>query len=189
MKNIAVLASGSGSNAENLYDYFRDKTFAKVAKIYTNKANAGVIDRAVRLNIPVQIFTKQQLVEGVLTKQLVRDGIDVIVLAGFLQLIPKNMLDLFAGRIVNIHPSLLPNYGGKGMFGMKVHEAVIQNAEQKSGITIHLVNAEYDKGEILFQANVDIEPGWSPEDLGRQIHLLEYKHFPTVVEAFIQTLD
>ena len=182
MKNIAIFASGSGSNAENIILYFQERQTAHIRRIYTNKAGAFVLERAKRCNIPSTIFSRAQFRDGWVLQQLEEEKIDFIVLAGFLWLLPEKLINRYEGNIINIHPSLLPKYGGKGMYGEKVHEAVIENGEKKSGITIHLVNEEYDQGEILFQADVQVEPHDTPDTLATKIHQLEYQHYPEVIE-------
>ncbi len=183
MKRIAIFASGSGSNAQNIAEYFADKENATIALILTNSKNAFVIKRAKKLNIPVVIFNRNDfyLTDNVVNK-LVSFQIDLIVLAGFLWLIPDNLLKKFPNKIVNIHPALLPKYGGKGMFGMRVHEAVKKAKEIESGITIHYVNEVYDDGEIIFQTKVGITESDQAEDIAEKIHALEYEHFPQVIE-------
>ncbi len=186
MKNIAIFASGSGSNAQNISTYFLDKEQVTVALILTNSKSAFVIERARKLNIPVVVFNRNDfyLTDNVLNK-LVSFNIDLIVLAGFLWLIPDNLLKAFPNKIINIHPALLPKYGGKGMFGMKVHEAVKKAGELESGITIHFVSDKYDEGEIIFQKTVIIEPDDTPNSIANKIHTLEYAHFPKVIEQLL----
>lgn len=184
MIRLGIIASGSGSNAENFHEYFRNSTSIEVSKVYCNNPGAGILDRCHRLDLPCQTFTRQQLKDGRLLDQLLRDEIDLIVLAGFLWLIPSNLIAAFQNKIINIHPALLPKFGGKGMYGMNVHEAVVAQGESESGITIHLVNEKYDEGETLFQANVALQEGETPESLAAKIHQLEYKYFPEVVEDY-----
>ncbi len=186
MKNIAIFASGSGSNAENIFNYFADKEDVKIALILTNNKNAFVIERAKNLNVPLVVFNRYDFYDSnhVMDK-LKSFNINFIVLAGFLWLIPNNLIDGYKKRIVNIHPALLPKYGGKGMYGMKVHEAVKEAKETETGITIHYVNHKYDEGEIIFQAKVNVEAQDSAEDIASKIHLLEYEHFPRIIESII----
>ncbi|WP_436514430.1 phosphoribosylglycinamide formyltransferase [Ekhidna sp. To15] len=183
--NLAILASGSGSNAENIAKYFEADTHIQVKMILSNKANAFVHERAKKLDIPSFTFNKEEFQNDSFIKQL--ENIDYIILAGFLWLIPGYLVKAFPNRIINIHPALLPKYGGKGMYGNKVHEAVVASGEKESGITIHLVNEEYDKGKILFQAKCKVDPNDSPEELAQNIHALEYEHFPRVIEDYIQS--
>ncbi|MBO6517476.1 MAG: phosphoribosylglycinamide formyltransferase [Bacteroidia bacterium] len=182
---IGIFASGNGSNAINLNSHFDQHPEIEISKVYCNNPMAGVITKAFSNNIPVQVFTKRQLNNGHVLEQLKRDQIDVIVLAGFLWLVPEDLIKSFPSRIINIHPALLPHYGGKGMYGMRVHEAVVQNQEKESGITIHLVDEEYDNGDHLFQASVSLSNNETPESLAAKIHELEYQHFPVVVENYV----
>lgn len=187
MKNIAIFASGSGTNAENIIQYFENHPKIRVSLVMTNKQDAGVIQRAERINTTCLVFSKNDLYEtGKVTDILNKYEIHFIVLAGFLWLIPTSLIQLYPGKIINIHPALLPSYGGKGMYGHLVHEAVIKNREIESGITIHLVNAEYDKGEILFQSKCEVLPGDTASSLAQRIHQLEYQHYPRVIEQFIE---
>ena len=186
MINIAIFASGSGSNAENLINYFRQHFNIRVCVVLTNNSQAGVIARAQSANVPIHIFNRNEFydTENILEK-LKELQIDYIVLAGFLWLIPTYLIENFSQHILNIHPALLPKYGGKGMYGMNVHRAVIENHEKQSGITIHEVDKEYDRGKIIFQATCDILPDDTPENLAAKIHELEYLHFPAIVENWI----
>ena len=186
MKKIAIFASGSGSNAQNIAEYFADKEQVKIVLILTNSKNAYVIERAKKLKIPVVIFNRKDFYEtnNVLNK-LISSQIDLIVLAGFLWLIPDNLIKSFPQKIINIHPALLPKYGGKGMYGMKVHAAVKESGDKKSGITIHYVNNVYDEGEIIFQKTVIIEPDDTPNSIANKIHTLEYANFPKVIEQLL----
>lgn len=186
VKNLVVFASGSGSNMEVLTRYFADSLLATVSAVVCNKPGAGVIERAGKLGIPVVMVNRQQLyVDSKLPEILHPLRPDLIILAGFLWLIPENVIKDYSGRIINIHPALLPSYGGKGMFGMNVHKAVIEAGEQYSGISIHQVNEHYDEGELLFQQALRLHPGETPESLAERIHELEHYYFPRVVEAFL----
>ena len=186
MKKIAILASGSGSNAENIHDYFKNRNDVEITLILTNNPTAFVIERAKKLNIKCILFNKNQFSEtDEIVTELQREEIDLVVLAGFLWLIPQNLIEAFPSKIVNIHPALLPAYGGKGMYGSKVHEAVIENNEDVSGITIHYVNEKYDEGETIFQVATEIKSKDTPESLAQKIHALEYEHFPKVIERII----
>jgi phosphoribosylglycinamide formyltransferase-1 len=186
MKKIAIFASGSGTNAENIIKYFKNQSEIKVELVFTNKTDAYVIERAKNLNVDYHIFNRYEFYEtNDVLKVLLAKNIDFIILAGFLWLIPANLISNFHNRIINIHPALLPKYGGKGMYGMKVHEAVIQNKEPESGISIHYVNEKYDEGELIFQAKCSINPDDTPESLANMIHALEYKYFPEVIEKTI----
>ena len=182
MKNIAIFASGSGTNAQNIIEYFKEDSSIGIIRIYSNKENAYVLNRAKNLTIPTLIFDKADFYEtDMVLNQLQKDKTDLIVLAGFLWLIPKNILKSYPNQVVNIHPALLPNFGGKGMYGSFVHEAVINAHEKESGISIHFVNEKYDEGEIIFQARCSIEKNETPDSLAAKIHALEHKHFPKVI--------
>ncbi|MAX81883.1 MAG: phosphoribosylglycinamide formyltransferase [Crocinitomicaceae bacterium] len=183
MKNIVIFASGSGSNAENIISYFEHHESINVVAVVCNKPNAGVIDRANKYAVPVIMTNKGDLQSAAFINKLKELEVDLIVLAGFLLLIPESITQAF--KMVNVHPSLLPKYGGKGMYGHFVHEAVIKAKEKESGITIHEVNAEYDKGKILFQASCILEEGDTPEALAQKIHTLEHAHFPKVIEKLL----
>jgi phosphoribosylglycinamide formyltransferase 1 len=189
MRNIAIFASGSGSNAENIIAYFSTKNSAKVALVLSNRHDAFVLERAARLKVPSIFFDRNDFYNsGIVLGLLHSHRIDFIVLAGFLWLIPNNVLESYPSRIINIHPALLPSYGGKGMFGENVHKAVVANGEKESGITIHLVNREYDKGDIIFQAKCKVEDSDTPDSLAQKVHALEYKHFPRIIEQVINNL-
>lgn len=183
MINIAILASGSGTNAENIGNYFSDHEQIAVSQILSNKVDAYVLERAKNLNIPSYTFTKSDYQKETFINQL--KEADYIVLAGFLWLIPDYLIKAFPNKIINIHPALLPKYGGKGMYGQHVHMAVIDAGEKESGITIHLVNEEYDKGEILFQAKCEVTDKDTPDSLAQKIHALEQVHFPKVIEEYV----
>lgn len=185
-KRIAIFASGNGSNAQRIADYFRERGGVEITAIYCNKPGAFVLERAKSLEIPSVLFDRNTFynTDDVLQDLESRQA-EWIILAGFLWLIPLNILEKYAGRIINIHPALLPKYGGKGMYGTKVHEAVVAAGESESGITIHLVNEHYDEGQVLFQAVCHLEPGETPDSLAAKIHALEYAHFPVVIEKIL----
>ena len=186
MKNITILASGSGTNAENLIKIFHGRDDGQVKLLMANRSEAFALVRANRLGIPTRIFNKEELyTSGKVLNELREFSTDLIVLAGFLWLIPPEITRAYPKRIINIHPALLPAYGGKGMYGSRVHEAVIANRESVSGITIHSVDEEYDKGEMLFQAECPVMPDDSPETLANRIHELEYKYFPKIVLEYL----
>lgn len=189
MKKIAVFASGSGSNAQNIMEYFKGKPFVKVGVILSNKKEAYVLERAKNFDVPSYVFDREDFynTDKVLTI-LKEHQIDLIVLAGFLWLVPDNLLKTYPNRIINIHPALLPKYGGKGMYGDKVHQAVVENKESESGITIHYINERYDEGDIIFQARCKVEPTDSATDVASKVHALEYEHFPRVIEKLIMNL-
>ena len=186
MKTIAILASGNGSNAENIIQYFAGRGTAKVALIATNNADAFVLERAKKHNIPTFVFTPQQLRETTLVHdRLAEAHINYIVLAGFLLMVPATLIKAYPNRIINIHPALLPKYGGRGMYGHFVHEAVVHAKETESGISIHFVNERYDEGEIIFQARCPVMATDTPETLAQKVHELEYRYFPEVIERVI----
>lgn len=183
---LAIFASGNGTNAQRIAGYFRDHPSIRVTLILSNNPDAYVLTRARILGIPCEVFDRNTFYNtDTVPALLSRYNTDYIILAGFLWLIPGNILTAYAGRIINIHPALLPAYGGKGMYGNKVHEAVIMAGEKESGITIHYVNERYDEGRIIFQAKCSVSPGDSPEMLAGKIHELEYTHFPEVIEKTV----
>lgn len=186
---IAVFASGSGSNAENIFNYFKNNARVELALILTNNPSTGVIERAERLAIPYRVFNKQEFTESNRIVELLHQHqIDLVVLAGFLWLIPEHLIKAFPDKIINIHPALLPKYGGKGMYGDRVHKAVVSNHEKESGITIHLVNEDYDKGKILFQATCEVLATDTYKEVANKIHALEYEYFPKVIENVLNSL-
>jgi phosphoribosylglycinamide formyltransferase-1 len=186
MNRIAVFASGSGTNAENIALYFKDKADVEIVCFLTNNSDAYVIKRGEKLQIPTFIFSRKDFKESNNVIDYLKEmKVDFVVLAGFLWLLPENLIQMFPNRIVNIHPALLPKYGGKGMYGMNVHKAVVANQEKESGITIHMVSEKYDEGEIVFQAKCALESSDSPEDVAQKIHKLEYEHFPKVIEQLL----
>jgi len=185
MTRLAVFASGSGTNAQKIFEYFQNHTQIKVAGLFTNKAGAGVIERAQKFEVPVHVFTKEQFKQGELAALLQQQGIDFIVLAGFLWLMPPAIVQRYSGKMVNIHPALLPQYGGKGMYGHHVHQAVVAAGEKESGITIHFVNEVYDEGQIIFQARVALAAHDTPQSLANKIHALEHQHYARVIEEVI----
>lgn len=187
MKKLAIFASGSGSNAENLAHYFNQKNYAEIDSIFCNKEDAFVFERAKKLNIDAFYFSNSDFKKGDKLLEILNEReVDFIILAGYLLKVPENILKNFENKIINIHPALLPNYGGKGMYGMNVHKAVIENKESISGITIHYVNENYDEGQIIFQSSVVIDKNETPESLAGKIHNLEYMHFPVIVDNIIK---
>jgi phosphoribosylglycinamide formyltransferase-1 len=189
MRNIAILASGTGTNAENIIKYFSNKNSAQVSLVLSNKRQAPVLKRAEANNIRTVFFEhKEFYVTGKVLRYLLLYKIDFIVLAGFLWLVPENIIEQYAGRIINIHPALLPDYGGKGMYGETVHKAVIASHDKESGITIHYVNKFYDKGDIIFQTRCKIDPSDTPASLAEKVHALEYLHYPKVIERLVEKL-
>lgn len=186
MKNIAIFASGSGTNAENIAGYFSKSESIKVAVVLSNNRNVGVHARVNKLGIPSFVFSRDEFADGspILAK-LLEFEVDFIVLAGFMNKISDTLLKAFPGKIVNIHPALLPLHGGKGMYGMHVHEAVVAAGEKESGITIHYINEHYDEGAIIFQATCPVLPSDTPEAVATRVHALEYAHYPHVIEDII----
>jgi len=187
--NIAIFASGSGTNAENLINYLNDN-FSKLnispKLLLSNRRDAYVLERAARLNVKSSLFSSKELgEERVVDDLLISNNIDFIVLAGFLLKFPDRLVSAYKGRIINVHPSLLPKYGGKGMYGDFVHKAVIESGDKESGITVHLVDEIYDNGEHLFQAKCSIAEGETPESLAKKIHSLEKEHLPKIICDYI----
>ena len=186
MKNIVLFASGNGSNAEEIVKFFKSNKEGSVVAIFSNKADAKVLDRAKNHNIPSVVFSKAQLNEGFVLEKLQQFQPDLIVLAGFLLKFPESILKEYP-KVINIHPALLPKYGGKGMYGMHVHQAVLENKEQETGITIHYVNEHYDEGEFIFQKSVNIEDCKTAEEIAYKIHVLEHQYFPTVISDVLNS--
>lgn len=185
---IAILGSGNGTNAQRITEYFQQKGGPIVVDcILYNKKDAYIAQRAANLGVDSRYFSSAQFREGLEVVRFLRErGVDYVILAGFLLLVPQVMLDAFPARILNIHPALLPKYGGKGMYGEHVHEAVVANHEKESGITIHVVDDCYDRGTTIFQATCKVEPTDTPDDVAAKIHLLEQEHFPVVIEKWIR---
>lgn len=188
MTNIAIFASGSGSNAENIINYFESNDSIAVSTIISNKSDAFVHKRAEKHKIESITFQKSDFSESEnVLNYLKSKNIDFIVLAGFLLKIPKNIIENYPNKIINIHPALLPRYGGKGMYGDHVHKAVVDAKEKESGITIHYVDENYDQGNIIFQAKCNIKPTDTYQDVANKVHELEYSFFPTIIEKIIHT--
>ena len=186
MKRIVIFASGSGSNAENLIKFFHNRENASVIQVLTNNPHAKVLEHCKNLNVSALSFNRVAFSKSKDILNLLKTTKpDLIVLAGFLWKFPEFILEAFPNKVINIHPALLPNYGGKGMYGMRVHEAVVANKEAETGITIHYVNENYDEGTIIFQAKCNVLPTDSAEDIARKIHSLEMKHFPRVVDTLL----
>lgn len=189
MRNIAIMASGSGTNAENIIRYFSTRNSARVTLVLSNRREAFVLKRAAAHGVKSLFFDRDDFYSSEkIIELLSADSVDFIVLAGFLWLVPDNILKKFEGRIINIHPALLPGYGGKGMYGDKVHKAVIENHDAESGITIHYVNRFYDEGNIIFQAKCKVEASDTPDSLASRIHALEYEYYPKIIEDLILKL-
>ncbi|MGG8496388.1 phosphoribosylglycinamide formyltransferase [Tenacibaculum sp. TC6] len=185
MKRIVIFASGSGSNAENIIKYFQNSEEIVVTHVLSNNEQAKVFDRCERLNIDASLFDKDSFIHDDTVLNFLQVEADVIVLAGFLWKIPAKIVNAFPNKIINIHPALLPKYGGKGMYGMNVHKAVKENNEAETGITIHYVNENYDEGAIIFQAKTSVSSSDTPETIAQKVHELEYEHFPKVIEEVI----
>ncbi|MDR2913067.1 MAG: phosphoribosylglycinamide formyltransferase [Alistipes sp.] len=189
MTTIGILASGSGTNAEKIMDHFAASPVARVALILSDNPSAGVLQRAEQRKVPTAVFTRAEFADGTAPLAAMHSaGVDYVVLAGFLRLIPEKILRAYPGRIVNIHPSLLPSYGGKGMYGSRVHEAVVAAGERESGITIHRVDEHYDRGAIIAQFRCPVHPTDTPDTLAARIHELEHRHFPATIEQDILKL-
>lgn len=185
-KKIVIFASGNGSNAENIIRYFHRSGKAEVKAVFSNNKKAPVLKKAHQLGVKAIHFDKQAIYHSNEILNLLKDiDPDLIVLAGFLWIFPARILKKFPNRVINLHPALLPKYGGKGMYGMKVHHAVLADKELESGISIHYVNEQYDKGELLFQKKIKVDPLYSAEELAHKIHELEYKYFPQVIEQLL----
>ncbi len=187
LKRIAIFASGNGTNAQRIVEYFAGNKQVEISLILANKSSAGVLKRAEKLSVRSMVFSRNDFVKGgKVDLTLSEHKINFIVLAGFLWLVPDFLIQKYQNKIINIHPALLPGYGGKGMYGKKVHEAVIASGDKQSGITIHYVNSKYDDGQIIFQALCNIDDGDSAGMLAAKIHKLEHEHFPVIIE---KTLD
>ena len=189
MKNIAILASGEGTNAERIIRYFTGHPSIQVVAVLPNKAKAGVIRRATSLGIPVEVLPASAFREGKATDLLRQYHTHFVVLAGFLLHIPNDMLEAYPQAIMNIHPSLLPKFGGKGMYGSRVHQAVLESGEAESGITIHYIDGNYDEGDVILQARCPVMPDDTPDTLATRVHQLEYEYYPKVIEGILLNLQ
>jgi phosphoribosylglycinamide formyltransferase-1 len=190
MTNIAIFASGSGTNAQKIIDYFEQSTIARVALIVSNKSDAGVLSIAKKHDIPTVVINRQSFYEQTaLLDILEKYDIGFLVLAGFLWLVPAYLVQAFPHKIINIHPALLPKFGGKGMYGHHVHHAVKASGATESGITIHFVNTQYDEGDIIFQATCAIHPDDSAEEIGRKVLKLEHEYFPKTIEKLLRASE
>ncbi|MGB6268275.1 MAG: phosphoribosylglycinamide formyltransferase [Olleya sp.] len=188
MKRVVIFASGSGSNAENLIRFFQNSDHASVIQVLTNNPHAKVLDRCKKLKVSALSFNKTAFTETEDVLNILKSSNpDLIVLAGFLWKFPENILKHFPNKVINVHPALLPKFGGKGMYGMHVHEAVVANKETETGITIHYVNENYDEGAIIFQAKCDVLASDSAQDVADKIHELEMEHFPKVVDKLLKS--
>lgn len=180
-----LFASGSGSNVENIFQYFKNKPNKNNFFIFTNNQKAFVVSRAEKLNIPCFVFSREDLKSDVVMEKINEIKPDLIVLAGFLLMFPSSIIQSYPNKVINLHPALLPKFGGKGMYGMHVHNAVVENKESETGITIHYVNEKYDEGGIIFQASTPVLPHYNATDVADAIHKLEYEHFPSVIESLL----
>ena len=185
MKRIVIFASGSGTNAENIIRYFKNSNLISVVQVYSNKKDAKVLKRAKQLEVSCLSFDRDEFYNSDNILNLLISTTDYIILAGFLWKIPTSIIEAFPNKIINIHPALLPKYGGKGMYGMHVHNAVVKNNEKESGITIHYVNDNYDEGAIIFQKSFEVLVCDTAEDVAKKIHILEQENFPKVIEKVI----
>ena len=186
MKKIIVFASGNGSNFQNIADYFANNQLIKIELLISNKADAYVLERAKELDIPSMVITKNSFYETDEIVTVLKElNPDLIVLSGFLWLIPENIISAFEHKIINIHPALLPKYGGKGMYGMNVHKAIAENKESETGISIHYVSKEYDKGDLIFQTKCKLSPQDTPEMIAEKVHRLEYEFFPKTIQSLL----
>lgn len=188
-KNIAIFASGSGSNAENIIRYFQESDSVQVALVLSNKSDAYVLERAHRLGVPSHVFAKEEWIVGDKILAMLQEYcIELVVLAGFLIRVPDVLLHAYPDKIINIHPALLPKFGGKGMYGDRVHEAVVAAGEKESGITIHYINEHYDEGSPIFQATCPVLPTDAPDDVAKKVHALEYEYFPQIIEQVLRNV-
>lgn len=186
MIRIIIFASGSGTNAENIIRYFSDSSKIEITAVFSNKKGAKVLERANKYNIKTKVFSRKEFYETENILEYLKKEADLIVLAGFLWKIPEEIIKYFPNKIINIHPALLPNYGGKGMYGMHIHKAVVENKESKTGITIHYVNENYDEGAVIFQKEVALNRSDTPEIVAEKIHILEQENFPRVIEEVVK---
>ena len=185
MKKVLLFASGTGSNVENIIQYFEKNDDIIVVGVFTNNPHAKVLDKAKQYDVPTFIFNKEALAGGFVLDKILELKPDLIVLAGFLLKLPEHIIAKYPNKIINIHPALLPKYGGKGMYGINVHNAILENKEKETGITIHYVNEHYDEGEFILQQKINIEDCASAEEIAAKIQELEQKHFPEVIEKLI----
>ncbi|MBA4135541.1 MAG: phosphoribosylglycinamide formyltransferase [Flavobacterium sp.] len=185
MKKILLFASGAGSNVENIIQYFKNNDSISIVGIFTNNLHAKALDIAKYHNVFSFVFNREELNEGFVLEKINKLQPDLIVLAGFLWKMPDVIVHQYPNKIINIHPALLPKYGGKGMYGMKVHQTILENKEKETGITIHYVNEHYDEGEFIFQQNINIEDCQSPEEIAVKVQALEHEHFPKTIERLL----
>jgi phosphoribosylglycinamide formyltransferase-1 len=186
MKNILIFASGSGTNAENIILHFNKTKLARVVAVFSNNPHAKVLERANSLNVEHFVFSKEALSGEIVLNKVNEFKPDLIVLAGFLLKFPQNIIEAFPNKIINIHPALLPKYGGKGMYGMNVHKAILENKELETGITIHYIDEHYDEGDIIFQKSISVTDCNSPEEIALKVGILEHKYFPESIENLLK---
>ena len=186
-KKIVLWASGNGTNVENIIRFFEQDAKVAVAGVFTNNSKAGVLQRAANYNVPTEVCSNTDFEQGSVNKLLAKYQPDLIVLAGFLRKIAPSTIAAYPNQIINIHPALLPNFGGPGMYGMRVHQAVVAAKAGKSGITIHYVTPHYDEGKIIFQATTAVSPEDTPERLAAKVHQLEYEHYPNVIANLLSS--
>ena len=182
---IAIFASGSGTNAEAIIKYFKDHPLIKIELVLTNNPKALVLERAKKFAVPAKVFNREEFTSDEVVRWLREYGVTHIVLAGFLWLIPTSILKSYPNQIINIHPALLPKFGGKGMYGMKIHELIRSLNETETGITIHLINDKYDEGPILYQGRCEVASTDTPKDIAHKVHQMEYANYPFVIEQWI----
>lgn len=185
MKKIVLFASGNGSNVENIIQYFKTNQSIAIAGVFSNNAQAKVLEKANSHHIESFVFTKSDLESGLVLQKMQSIQPDLIVLAGFILKFPEHIIAEFPHKIINVHPALLPKYGGKGMYGMNVHKTVLENKDKETGITIHYVNEHYDEGEFIFQTSINIEECETPEEIAAKIHELEHQYFPVIIEKLL----
>lgn len=186
MKNIVIFASGSGTNAENIMHYFKGNEDIRIAAVFSNNPMAGVLDKAEKHGIPSIVFTKSELADATVSKNLLDFSPDTIILAGFLLKFPAGLIESYPGRIINIHPALLPKYGGKGMYGMNVHQAIMENKDTETGITIHYIDEHYDEGDIIFQKSITLSGNETCEEIADKVRELEHEYFPQIIEKLLK---
>lgn len=185
MKKILLFASGTGSNVDNIIQHFENHEGIAVVGVFTNNPNAGVLVIAKKYNVPTLVFSREELEGGFVSDKIAELQPDLIVLAGFLWKFPEHIIAQYPNKVINIHPALLPKYGGKGMYGMKVHQTVLDNKEKETGITIHYVNEHYDEGEFIFQHKINIQDCKTPEEIVTKVHQLEHTHFPKIINQLL----
>lgn len=185
-KSIIIFASGTGSNAEAIIRYFNNNSSINIEAVFSNNAHAEALEKAQKMGVNRFVFNNNQLTNSSdVLKQLVQLSPNLVVLAGFLKKIPQNIIEAFPNKIINIHPALLPKYGGKGMYGQNIHRAVVQNQESESGISIHYVNKNYDEGGLIFQAKCSLSENETPESLSEKVRVLEHTHYPLIIEKIL----